>query len=82
VIEFEGTIINRNSRAKEQTLYKIIAQREAEIIILKDTISVLQTENEVLRGRKEKKIVKKKAKVNKVRRARYLQTRKGWVPPE
>jgi hypothetical protein len=82
MIEFEGALINRNARAKEQTLYKIISQREAEIITLKDKVKILEDENAVLRQRKEKKIIKKKAKENKVRRARYLQTRKGWEPPE
>jgi peptidoglycan hydrolase CwlO-like protein len=34
-MEFEGQLINRNNRAKEQTLYKVIAEKDAEIAALK-----------------------------------------------
>jgi hypothetical protein len=33
-MEFEGTLVNRNNRAKEQVLYKVIAEKEGIITAL------------------------------------------------
>ena len=64
-----------DSRDKEiQALNEIIHLKE-------DAIKVLEAENKVLRQRKEKKIVKKKVHVAKLRKKRY-QIRKGWVKPD
>jgi hypothetical protein len=37
-MEFEGTIVNRNNRAKEMVLYKVIAEKDAEIERLKEDL--------------------------------------------
>ena len=39
-MEIEGTIVNRNNRAKEQTLYKVIAEKDAEIVQLRNRIKL------------------------------------------
>ena len=41
-MEIEGTIVNRNSRAKEQVLYKVIAEKDAEIARLNAEIKDLR----------------------------------------
>ena len=41
-MEFEGTIVNRNNRAKEQVLYKVIAEKDAEIARLNAEIKDLR----------------------------------------
>jgi len=47
-MEIEGTLVNRNNRAKEQVLYKVIAEREAEIERLKGVIGKLHIEIAIL----------------------------------
>ena len=37
-MEFEGTIVNRNNRAKEQVLYKVIAEKELLISVLREEL--------------------------------------------
>jgi len=41
-MEFKGTIVNRNNRAKEQVLYKVIAEKDAEIARLNAEIKDLR----------------------------------------
>lgn len=77
-MEIEGTIVNRNNRAKEQVLYKVIAEREAVITVLRDdaiirkahiesleqTITELRNELRTLKSKEYRRTVRrKKAKV-------------------
>ena len=46
-MEFEGELVNRNNRAKEQVLYKVIAEKDAEIVRWKSTVDGLNAALEV-----------------------------------
>jgi len=80
-MEFKGTIINRNNRAKEQVLYKVIAEKDREIESLKfslranidlvgikdDIINDLKAELRALKSKEYRRSVRrKKQKVGEV----------------
>jgi len=46
-MEIEGTIVNRNNRAKEQVLYKVIAEKNAEIVRWKSTCEEIEEINQL-----------------------------------
>ena len=73
-MEIEGTIVNRNNRAKEQILYKVIAERDAEIMkwistseglsaaieVQKVEIEVLRAELRALKSKEYRRMVRRK----------------------
>ena len=84
----QGVVVQYDYGALKRKYVVMLDSRDKEIeslnglIQLKDdAIKTLEAENKVLRQRKEKKILKKKVHVSKVRKARY-QVRKGWKPPD
>lgn len=73
-IEIEGTPVNRNNRAKEQVLYKVIAEREVEIakwkstceglnaaiLVQAETIETLRTDLRALKSKEYRRSVRRK----------------------
>ena len=83
----QGRVVQYDYGALKRKYLVMLDSRDKEIQELNDlvklkeeAVKVLEAENKVLRQRKEKKIIKKKVHVAKLRKKRY-QVRKGWVDP-
>ncbi len=76
MIEVEGTIVNRNNRSKELLLYKIIAEKDAEIAHLKDLLVLQKNAFEDANREKEEIFTSYKALKSKEYR-RYVRRQKA-----